>query len=237
MKKTFGELTHVHLRHQIVAMGSTGPWLAAARGVQRTLKARSLRPLKLEELQTMTTGNDLGGILARDDRGFAAVLSETLKPDDDQVVLVPREEWDHIQASGVGGTSASASAVVLPFGWKELAAHFSEFLRDSRIWAEKQVFRFGDVCVDFARMKVNRSSGEAIPLTSQEFKTLKCFLLNPDRVISRDELLSEAWGYESYPTTRTVDNHVLKLRKKLEQDPARPVHFRTVHGMGYRFVP
>lgn len=185
----------------------------------------------------MTTGNDLGGGLAGDDDGHPSDLGEMLKPDDDQVVLVPREEWDHIQASGVGGASTSAPAVVLPFGWKELAARFSEFLRDSRIWAENQVFRFGDICVDFTRMKVNRSSGESIALTSQELKTLKCFLLNPDRVISRDELLTEAWGYESYPSTRTVDNHVLKLRKKLEEDPARPVHFRTVHGIGYRFVP
>ncbi len=186
----------------------------------------------------MTTGNDLGGGLARnDDRGDPAALGETLTPHDDHVVLVPRGEWDHIQASGVGRTSTSAPAVVLPFGWKELATRFSEFLRDSRIWAENQVFRFGDICVDFARVKVTRSSGQSIALTSQEFKTLRCFLLNPDRVISRDELLTEAWGYESYPSTRTVDNHVLKLRKKLEQNPSQPVHFRTVHGIGYRFVP
>jgi hypothetical protein len=60
---------------------------------------------------------------------------------------------------------------------------------------------------------------------------------NPKRVISRDELLNEVWGYENYPCTRTVDNHVLKLRQKLELDPAEPVHFRTVHRMGYKFVP
>ncbi len=185
----------------------------------------------------MTIGNDLGGRLAGDDDGYPADLGETLKPDDDQVVLVPRGEWDHIQASGVGRTSTSASAMVLPFSWKELAARFSEFVRDSENWAGTKVFRFSDICVDFVRMKVNRSSGEAIALTSQEFKTLKCFLLNPDRVFSRDELLNEAWGYESYPSTRTVDNHILKLRKKLEPDPTRPVHFRTVYGIGYRFVP
>ena len=53
----------------------------------------------------------------------------------------------------------------------------------------------------------------------------------------RDELLNEVWGYQNYPSTRTVDNHILKLRQKLEKDPANPVHFRTVHGMGYKFVP
>ena len=186
----------------------------------------------------MTTENDLEGVLARDDgRGYPTVVGETSNLADDQVVLVPRGEWDQIQASGVGRTSAPAPAVVLPFSWKELAARFSEFVRDSGTGAGTQVFRVGDICADFARMKVTRSSGESIALTSQEFKTLKCFLMNPDRVISRDELLTEAWGYESYPSTRTVDNHVLKLRKKLEPDPTRPVHFRTVHGIGYRFVP
>ena len=55
-------------------------------------------------------------------------------------------------------------------------------------------------------------------------------------VVSRDVLLDEAWGYEDYPNTRTVDNHILKLRQKLEKDPSSPVHFRTVHGMGYKFV-
>jgi len=56
-------------------------------------------------------------------------------------------------------------------------------------------------------------------------------------VLSREELLNEAWGYNSYPTTRTVDNHVLRLRQKLERDPAHPVHFQTVHRTGYKFVP
>ena len=79
--------------------------------------------------------------------------------------------------------------------------------------------------------------GERMPLTAQEFKTLKFFMMNPSRVISRDELLNEAWGYDSYPCTRTVDNHVLRLRQKLESDPSDPVHFLTVHGAGYRFVP
>ena len=71
---------------------------------------------------------------------------------------------------------------------------------------------------------------------AQEFKTLKFFLQNPGRVISRDELLNHAWGYDNYPCSRTVDNHVLRLRQKLETDPSRPVHFRTVHRVGYKFV-
>ena len=75
-----------------------------------------------------------------------------------------------------------------------------------------------------------------VVLTAQEFKTFQFLVQNADRVISRDELLNEVWGYQNYPSTRTVDNHILKLRQKLEKDPSSPIHFRTVHGMGYKFV-
>jgi DNA-binding response OmpR family regulator len=95
---------------------------------------------------------------------------------------------------------------------------------------------FGDVSVNFLSMEVHRN-GEPVALTALEFKTLKYFLLNPRRVISRDELLNEVWGYHNYPCTRTVDNHILRLRQKLEQVPGRPSYFRTVHGAGYKFVP
>ena len=95
---------------------------------------------------------------------------------------------------------------------------------------------FDGISVDFTKMEVTRD-GQAIGLTAQEFKTLKFMMRNAERVISRDELLNEVWGYQNYPSTRTVDNHILKLRQKLEKDPANPVHFRTVHGMGYKFVP
>ena len=85
-------------------------------------------------------------------------------------------------------------------------------------------------------MEVARAN-RSVKLTAMEFKVLRFFVFNQNRVISRDELLNEVWGYENYPCTRTVDNHVLKLRQKLERDPSNPVHFRTAHGMGYRFVP
>jgi hypothetical protein len=94
----------------------------------------------------------------------------------------------------------------------------------------------GDVKVNFSTMEANRS-GVPLILTTLEFKTLKYLIQNARRVISRDELLNEVWGYDNYPSTRTVDNQVAKLRKKLERDPSRPVHLRTVHGAGYKFMP
>ena len=95
---------------------------------------------------------------------------------------------------------------------------------------------FGDVIVNFSALEVHRE-GRPVVLTALEFKTLKYFIQNTRRAISRDELLNEVWGYENYPCTRTVDNHILKLRRKLERDSSRPVHFRTVHGAGYKFLP
>jgi DNA-binding response OmpR family regulator len=97
-------------------------------------------------------------------------------------------------------------------------------------------FEFGGVTGCFSTMEIHRN-GRPVILARKEFKTLAYLIKNPRRVISRDELLNEVWGYENYPCTRTVDNHILKLRKKLESDPAHPKHFNTVHCVGYRFLP
>jgi DNA-binding response OmpR family regulator len=172
-----------------------------------------------------------------DQRLYFRTLREMLESDDYQVALVPREKWDLIPGSQAKQFSTVASAVLIPFRWTELVAQVHEVVREFNILPDGRIERFEDVCVDFNRMEVSRSSGEPIILTIQEFKTLKCFLLNPDRIFSRGELLYEAWGYKNYPSTRTVDNHVLRLRQKLENDPGRPVHFLTVHKVGYKFVP
>ena len=95
---------------------------------------------------------------------------------------------------------------------------------------------FGDVTVSVSSMETHRR-GKLVPLTCKEFRILVYLIKNPRRVISRDEFLNEVWGYQSYPCTRTVDNHIWQLRRKLEADPTDPKHFHTVHGAGYRFVP
>jgi DNA-binding response OmpR family regulator len=97
-------------------------------------------------------------------------------------------------------------------------------------------FEFGGVKGCLSTMEIHRN-GRRVILTCKEFKTLAYLIKNPRRVISRDELLNEVWGYENYPSTRTVDNHILRLRKKLETEPARPKHFHTVHNSGYKFLP
>jgi len=125
--------------------------------------------------------------------------------------------------------------VTKPFSPRELLARVRAAVRRNLRTSVGDIFSFESTTVDCVKMEVTRE-GQSIGLTAQEFKTLKFLLQNAERVISRDELLNEVWGYQNYPSTRTVDNHILKLRQKLEKDPANPVHFRTVHGVGYKFV-
>src|SRR5277367_2172793 len=125
--------------------------------------------------------------------------------------------------------------VTKPFSPRELLARVRAALRRTVRTGTGDVVTFDGISVDFTKMEVNRN-GDVVVLTAQEFKTLKFLIQNAERVISRDELLNEVWGYQNYPSTRTVDNHILKLRQKLEKDPTNPIHFRTVHGMGYKFV-
>jgi two-component system alkaline phosphatase synthesis response regulator PhoP len=94
--------------------------------------------------------------------------------------------------------------------------------------------RLGDAVVDFAAYSVERG-GRREGLSRRELDLLKYLLANEGRAVDRNTLLNDVWGGEEYPTTRTVDMHVLKLRRKIEADPERPRHILTVHGVGYRF--
>ncbi len=125
--------------------------------------------------------------------------------------------------------------VVKPFGTRELLARIRAVLRRASP-GPGRVVRFGDVEVDLERRTVVRR-GEEVRFTRAEFNLLTYFLQNPDRALTRDMILNAVWGYESYPNTRTVDAHVVRLRQKLEPEPNAPRHFITVHGVGYRFLP
>ena len=120
-----------------------------------------------------------------------------------------------------------------PVSPRELRARVRAALRRTRAEVTEKS-SFGDVSMT-SKMEITRA-GEKITFTAKEFRTLEFMTKNAERAISRDKLLNEVWGYQNYPCTRTVDNHILKLRQKLEKDPANPVHFRTVHGVGYKFV-
>jgi DNA-binding response OmpR family regulator len=125
--------------------------------------------------------------------------------------------------------------VTKPFSPRELLARVRAAIRRTNLVEPGDQIVFGSVSANFAKMELTRS-GQPVPMTAQEFRLLKFLARNSGRVISRTELLNEVWGYENYPSTRTVDNHIWKLRLKLEEEPGKPVHFQTVHGAGYKFV-
>ena len=124
--------------------------------------------------------------------------------------------------------------IVKPFGTRELLARIRALLR--RTGAETKVLNFGDIEIDVDRRNTKRR-GLELKLTPAEYNLLLYFVHNPDRALTRDVILNSVWGYESYPNSRTVDAHVVRLRQKLEPDPNVPRHFLTVHGVGYRFLP
>jgi DNA-binding response OmpR family regulator len=130
--------------------------------------------------------------------------------------------------------------IVKPFGARELLARIRAVMRrtspEARKVAQFGVAQFGVIAVDFERRIVTRR-GEPLKMTPAEYNLLSYFLQNPDRPLTRDMILNSVWGYESFPNTRTVDAHVVRLRQKLEADANTPKHFVTVHGVGYRFVP
>ncbi len=126
--------------------------------------------------------------------------------------------------------------ITKPFSIRELLARVKAVLR--RRHAPPQhldAYQFGDVKVDF-RKSVAIKRGQTIELSHYEAGILRLLIANKGEPIGRNRILDEVWGYELYPTTRTIDNHVVKLRQKLEDDPHNPVHIVTVHGMGYKFV-
>jgi DNA-binding response OmpR family regulator len=126
--------------------------------------------------------------------------------------------------------------ITKPFSPRELLARVQACIRRRRKSEPIATCRFGECEIDFLKMTVRRS-GMPVTLTAHEFKLIRFFTENPERVLSRDELLNDVWGYNSYPTTRTVDNQILKLRQKLEADPANPRHLQTIYGAGYKFAP
>jgi DNA-binding response OmpR family regulator len=137
--------------------------------------------------------------------------------------------------------------VTKPFSPRELLARVRRAMRRtganppvvSQVAAKPvnhEVLIFGEARIDFTSMEATHA-GRLVTLTTQEFKLLKYLASSAGRVVSREELLNEVWGYQNYPSTRTVDNHILRLRQKLEPDPAAPRFLLTMHGAGYKFTP
>jgi two-component system alkaline phosphatase synthesis response regulator PhoP len=126
--------------------------------------------------------------------------------------------------------------VTKPFSIKELLARIRAHLRRaSKQVAEMESFAFGEVEVNFKKFTA-RKGEQALDLSAREFEILRYLIRRRGEIVTRDQLLDEVWGYDSIPITRTVDNHIARLRQKIEKDPSAPRHIITVHRIGYRFI-
>src|SRR5260221_182307 len=126
--------------------------------------------------------------------------------------------------------------VTKPFEMVELLARIEAKLRRAPLMAHpSEGYQFGDVRVDFRRAEGTRA-GAPFELSAREFQLLKYFIEHRGATLTREELLNEVWGYNSMPSTRTVDVHVAWLRQKIEPNPRHPQHVLTIHGMGYKFA-
>lgn len=145
------------------------------------------------------------------------------------------EEPDKVQGLDIGADDY----VTKPFSLPELMARVRALLRRTPGGTEGRplpdFIRIGDVSVDFKKYEADKSD-EALRLSPKEFGILRYLASRAGEAVTRDELLDEVWGYDLYPTTRTVDNHVAQLRSKVEKNPDEPEYLITVHGVGYKLI-
>jgi DNA-binding response OmpR family regulator len=126
--------------------------------------------------------------------------------------------------------------VTKPFSIRELLARVRAILRRaSRQDTQSDIYRFGDVELNFGRHQAQKR-GQTLELSPREFGMLRYFVNHRGETVTRDQLLDEVWGYDNFPLTRTVDNHIARLRQKIEENPSEPQHIITVHRIGYKFL-
>jgi DNA-binding response OmpR family regulator len=143
-----------------------------------------------------------------------------------------KEEIDKVLGLEIGADDY----VTKPFSLRELLARIKAILRrKSDLVKEVEDYSFDNINIDFKKMEAFKNN-EPLKLSALEFKVLKYLVSREGEVVTREQLLDDVWGYEAFPTTRTVDNYILSLRKKIENNSSKPVHLLTLHKSGYKFV-
>ena len=204
--------------------------------------------LRFEGYQTVTAGDGKRGLALALSEAPDLILLDVMMPgmsgwdlcrelrrrglDTPVIMLTARgAEVDRVLGLELGADDY----VTKPFSLRELMARIRAVLRRPGPRQKFEEFAFGDVRVHL-RARQAFKGGHEVRLTRKEFDLLRYLVEHPGEVITRDRLLDEVWGYDRFPTTRTVDTHILRLRQKFEDDPERPAHILTAHGQGYRFV-
>ena len=212
---------------------------------------RGLRDnLKFEEYEVLTATDGHEGIILALEKSPDLVLLDIMlpgisgydicrkvkeqKPDLPIIMLTARsKEIDKIAGLDLGADDY----VTKPFSTPELLARIRAALRRAQNKTPiQEKYSFGKVSMDFKQYQTFINN-EEVHLSAREYAIMKFLIEHAGEVIHRHALLDEVWGYESYPTTRTVDNYILDLRKKLEEEPSRPKHILSIRGVGYKFAP
>lgn len=205
--------------------------------------------LEFEGYETVSTGNGKEGLRFALKEDFDLIVLDLMLPGMDGmevcreikrsgkttpiIMLTARgAENDKIE----GFEAGADDYITKPFSLKELLARIKAVLRRA-IHVPQQIstYSFGKIVLDFDKYQAAKE-GVAIELSPREFEILKLFIQNEGDIVSREDFLQKVWGYQSVPSTRTVDNHIAKLRQKVEDDADNPVHIITVHRMGYKFI-
>jgi DNA-binding response OmpR family regulator len=204
--------------------------------------------LELERFEVVTASDGVAGLALIDERRPDLIILDVMMPRKDGlqtcrelrdkgnstpiILLTARsEEVDKVLGLELGADDYLAK----PFGMRELVARVRALLRRTTNAENVDTLSFDDVVIDFKAYKAERNS-EPLELSAREYRLLKYLVVKEGSVVTRDELLDEVWGYNSYPSTRTVDNHIARLRQKIERNVNSPQHILTVHGVGYKFV-
>jgi DNA-binding response OmpR family regulator len=214
---------------------------AILRGLSDTLKG--------EHFEVRSESNGLHGFRAASKESFDLIILDVMLPgmngfeickslrsggDETPVMMLTGkgEEMDKVLGLELGADDY----VTKPFSIRELTARIKALMRRHGT-ATKEITEaaFGDITIDFAKHEATKRSKD-IKMSAKEFQLLKYFIERAGMVISRHQLLDDVWGYEAMPTTRTVDNYILSLRKKIETHPSKPKHLLTVHTAGYKFM-
>ncbi|RME70468.1 MAG: DNA-binding response regulator [Planctomycetota bacterium] len=205
-------------------LGDEGYRVVAVRDGKAALRAAAEHDPDLVILDVMLPGMDGFTVCRRlhEERIRGAILLLTARTED---------------RDRVTGLRAGADDYVgKPFHLEELLLRVRALLRRVPVRDDRpKRCRIGDLELDFERFEARRA-GRAVRLSAREFKILRVLCTEPGRVVSRNELLDKVWGYDHFPTTRTVDNHIVRLRRAIEPDPSRPRYLLSVRGVGYKLV-
>ena len=214
--------------------------------------------LKLNlELEGYEVGGCLNGSSALDrihQEHFDLIILDVMLPDMDGIQVceaIRLQQYDTpilmLSAKGssadrvLGLKKGADDYLAKPFNLEELLLRVEKLIRkneQSQIKSdETDVVSFGKNRIDFPALNSVNHAGQSIALTKKEAMLLKLLMDNRNEVITRERILQTVWGYNVYPTTRTIDNFILNFRKYYEPDPRQPRHFLSVRGMGYKFVP